>query len=52
MGKFFKDLKKGLEEYIAYTEGKIGLRSTPIRVAQHSRSKSSNTQNEKIRTDF
>lgn len=30
MGKFFRDLKKGLEEAIAYKQGKIRLRSEII----------------------
>jgi hypothetical protein len=30
MSKFYKDLKTGLEEIIAYKEGKIKLRSTII----------------------
>ena len=34
MGKFFKDLKKGLEEYIAHTEGKIKLHSDTVVISK------------------
>ena len=32
MSKFYKDLKAGLEEIIAYKEGKIKLRSTIVEI--------------------
>lgn len=32
MGKLYKDLKKGLEEVIAYKEGKITLKSEMIEI--------------------
>ena len=34
MNKFYKDLKAGLEEIIAYKEGKIELRSTLIEIPE------------------
>lgn len=34
MSKFYKDLKSGLEEIIAYKEGKLDLRSTEIEVPE------------------
>ena len=34
MSKFYKDLKAGLEEIIAYKEGKIELRSTTIEIPE------------------
>lgn len=34
MGKFFKDLKKGLEEYVAHTEGKIKLHSETVTISE------------------
>jgi len=34
MGKFYKDLKKGLEEIIAYKKGKITLKSETIRIPE------------------
>jgi len=34
MSKFYKDLKAGLEEIIAYQEGKIELRSTLIEIPE------------------
>jgi putative transcriptional regulator len=34
MSKFYKDLKAGLEEIIAYKEGKLDLRTTIIEVPE------------------
>ncbi|HEX4068939.1 MAG TPA: hypothetical protein VHX42_02475 [Candidatus Babeliales bacterium] len=34
MSKFYKDLKAGLEEIIAYKEGKIKLRSKVIEIPE------------------
>ncbi len=34
MSKFYKDLKAGLEEILAYKEGKIKLRSTYIEIPE------------------
>jgi putative transcriptional regulator len=34
MGKLYKDLKKGLEEIIAYKEGKITLKSEIIQIPE------------------
>lgn len=34
MGKFYKDLKKGLEEILEYKKGKIKLRSEIIEVPE------------------
>jgi len=35
MNKFFKKLKKGLEEALAYSEGKITLKSELIKISEH-----------------
>jgi len=34
MGKLYQDLKKGLEEIIAYKEGKITLKSEIIQILE------------------
>lgn len=34
MGKFFKDLKEGLEEVVAYKKGKIKLHSEFVEVPE------------------
>ena len=34
MSKFYRDLKAGLEEYIAHKEGKIELRTTEIEIPE------------------
>ena len=45
MGKLYKELKKGLEEIIAYKEGKIALKSEIIQIPEPPERQASNTRN-------
>ena len=46
MGKLYKDLKKGLEEIIAYKEGKITLKSDIIQIPEPPKAYTAKAMNE------